>query len=162
MPAFEWKEFLSVGHDGIDDQHKQLFAIVNALYEAMKQPGGATDEFLRQTIEELCSFTRSHFATEERLMQIAAYPDLAQHKEAHDFLLARIDEFELRLRRGETRLAAEVLPFLVGEWLSSHIAFEDQQYAGYITRHSGSLRSKYFAMQEQYERQWPQRAAAPI
>lgn len=155
MPTFEWKDFFSVGHDEIDDQHKQLFAIVNALYEDMKQPGGATEESLRQTIATLCDFTRRHFAAEESLMQSAGYPDFRAHRQTHAYLIRRIEEFEMRMRNGETRLAAEVLPFLVGEWLSSHIAFEDQQYAGYINSHCRGIRGRHLAMQEQYARQWP-------
>ncbi len=154
MPAFEWKDFFSVGHQTIDDQHRRLFAIVNELYDAMKQPGGARDETLRTTIGALCQFTRSHFAEEEHLMKLAGYPDLARHKLAHDYLAGRIAEFEARMRNVETRLAAEVLPFVVGEWLSSHIAYEDQLYAGYVNSLAGSFRGKALAQQEQYDRQW--------
>jgi len=143
MPAFEWKEFFSVGHEVMDAQHKQLFAIVNELYDGMKQAGGASEGLLASTIESLCDYTRTHFAEEEYLMLTAGYPGYSRHKQAHDFLIGKVEEFEVRVRNGEVRLAAEVLPFLVGEWLSSHIAFEDQQYAGYIDSQASRLRRKY-------------------
>lgn len=156
MPEFEWKKFFSVGHERMDAQHQQLFDIVNQLYDGMKQPGGASDELLQTTIESLCDYTRSHFAEEEQLMLTAGYPDYLRHKQAHDLLMGKVEEFEARMHNGEVRLAAEVLPFLVGEWLVSHIAFEDQQYAGYIDSHASRMRRKYRTTMEQYSWRQPQ------
>jgi hemerythrin len=144
MPAFEWRDFFSIGHEEIDNQHKQLFAIVNALYDGLRR-GDAPDDLLKISLDQLCAYTRSHFADEERLMLAAGYPEFARHKAAHDMLAGRLAEFEARVRAGETRVAAELLPFLVGDWLSRHIAFEDQQYAGYLNS------------QRQRERAWRKR-----
>lgn len=149
MPAFEWKKFFSVGHAAMDAQHKRLFDIVNELYDGMKQSGSASDELLGRTIAALCDYTRTHFADEEQLLLVAGYPDFLRHKQSHDALIGKVEEFEARMRNGEVRLAAEVLPFLVGEWLSSHIAFEDQQYAGYLNRQNGGLRQKHRAAMAQ-------------
>ncbi|MDD5249966.1 MAG: bacteriohemerythrin [Rhodocyclaceae bacterium] len=148
MPAFEWKDFFSVGHDGIDHQHKQLFAIVNELYDGTRRDGDASEELLRRTIAALGAYIRTHFAEEERLMRLAAYPEYARHKQAHDGLIARVAEFEARIRTGEVRQAAGLLPFLVGEWLTDHIAFEDQQYAGCVNSHACNPHAKYSALQE--------------
>ncbi len=148
MPVFEWKEFFSVGHDDLDDQHKRLFAIVNDLYEGTRRDREASDELLRQTIAALGAYIRTHFAEEERLMRIAGYANLARHKRAHDALVARVAEFETGLNEGGVRRAAGLLPFLVGEWLSDHIAFEDQQYAGCVNSHARNPRAKYSALRE--------------
>ena len=145
MPTFEWKPFFSVGDDVMDAQHQRLFAIANELYDAMKQPGGAAAGVLEKTITALCDYTRSHFAEEEYLMLLAEYPDYEHHKLAHDTLIGKVEGFETRMRNGETKLVAEILPFLVGEWLANHIAFEDQRYAGYIDCQTSKLRRKYQA-----------------
>lgn len=134
MPTFEWQEFFSVGHDGIDDQHKQLFEIANELYEGLKRNEAST-RLQDDALDALVAHARRHFADEEALMQAAGYPDFERHKMAHAELLGKVEEFEARKRAGETSVAAELLPFLVGEWLSHHIAFEDQQYVGYIDRY---------------------------
>ncbi|MBI4985951.1 MAG: hypothetical protein HZC24_11610, partial [Rhodocyclales bacterium] len=57
---------------------------------------------------------------------------------------------EARMRNGDVRLVAEVLPFLVGEWLAHHIAFEDQRYAGYIGSHTSKLHQKYASAADLY------------
>ncbi|MDO8932848.1 MAG: bacteriohemerythrin [Rhodocyclaceae bacterium] len=142
MSTFEWQDILSVGCDVIDSQHKQIFDIVNELCDGVRRNHGASVEMTRKSLAALCAYTRNHFAEEERLMQAAEYPDFERHKQAHDQLVARIVEFEARLRAGGVKDANEVLPFLVGEWLSHHIAFEDQQYAGYLKRYLGRERAR--------------------
>ena len=135
MPTFEWMNIFSVGHEDIDRQHKQLFDIVNELYDGVRQQRDAPAQLLGNALAALCTYTRRHFAEEERLMQEAAYPDFARHKESHELLLGKVEALEARFRDGEMNIAAELLPFLVGEWLTHHIAFEDQQYTAHLNRY---------------------------
>ncbi|OHC64556.1 MAG: hypothetical protein A2045_06180 [Rhodocyclales bacterium GWA2_65_20] len=135
MPTFEWRNIFSVGHEDIDRQHQQLFAIANELYDAVRERSDVSAESLENALKKLCAYTRQHFEEEERLLQAARYPDFDRHKKSHDLLLGKVEEFEARFRSGEAEIATELLPFLVGEWLSHHIAFEDMQYAPYLNRH---------------------------
>lgn len=150
MRAFEWKEFFNVGHEAMDVQHQRLFAIVNELDAGLQRPDGTAEAVLEKTLVALCEYTRIHFAEEEHLMLMAEFPDYAQHKQEHDDLIGKIEEFEARMRNGDVRLVAEVLPFLVGEWLAHHIAFEDQRYAGYIGSHTSKLHQKYASAADLY------------
>ena len=135
MQTFEWQDFFSVGYEEIDRQHKLIFEIANQLYDGLRQNAEAPREVLQRSLESLCSYTREHFEDEERLMQAAGYPDFEQHKQSHDLLIGKVEEFEARFHAGEEKIATGLLPFLVGQWLSHHIAFEDQQYAGYVNRY---------------------------
>ena len=129
---YKWNDSFSVGYGPIDAQHRRLFSINTDLAEEAGKADGASEKELHKIIGDLLSYTRSHFAEEEELMQMAAFPDFARHKERHDALIAKIREVEARVRNGEVQAVAEFLPAMVGAWLAQHIAIEDQMYAGYL------------------------------
>ena len=108
MTMFEWKPEYSVGYTQIDEQHKRLFEFANELHNAMAN--GKGKEILRKTLANLISYTKAHFATEERLMQTHKYPEYAAHKAFHDALTAKVmsfaKEFEGRPRRPVDRRVA--------------------------------------------------------
>lgn len=126
MPLFEWNDSYSVQHDWIDRQHQQLFKIINELY-LMVQMNQAADA-VGGVIDALIEYTRTHFAVEEDLMRLHNYPDYEAHKAVHDALLARVIDYDRRYRNGEATVAEELLPFLMSDWLTNHIAVVDQKY----------------------------------
>ncbi len=132
MPLFDWSNDYSVRNQGIDQQHQQLFHIINELYDAIEADKGAT--VVGNTIQSLIDYTRNHFAAEEQLMLAKGYPDYLAHKAIHDELLAQVDDFDRRYREGETAVVEDILPFLLGDWLMNHITVMDQQYAPYLER----------------------------
>lgn len=137
MTTFEWKDCYSVGHEVMDQQHRQIFAMANDLYEEIERPGGASDRLLMEIIATLCDYTRSHFADEEQLLLEIDYPGYERHKQLHDALISRVEELDERLRNGEADIAARILSLLVREWMSRHIYIEDQLYAGYLVKQAG-------------------------
>ncbi len=132
LPALKWQDALCVGHRLIDQQHQQLFHIVDVLGDAMRHPPGAPDKLLAYTIAALYGFARTHFVAEEELM-CAAYPGYLQHKRAHDALINRVEELESRLHNGEGQMATQIFSFLTREWLAQHIGVEDQRFSRFIS-----------------------------
>jgi hemerythrin-like metal-binding protein len=45
-------------------------------------------------LNSLVSYTRAHFASEERIMQQSGYPDIAVHKKEHEALAEKVVEFQ--------------------------------------------------------------------
>ncbi len=131
MPL-QWNDSLSVGYAAMDRQHQRLFAINSKLAEALGKPGGAGEEELLKIIGDLLSYTRTHFAEEERMMEQVAFPNFAWHKKSHEVLSGIVSDMEAKLRKGELHAVATFLPGFVAEWLTRHIAVEDQQYASYL------------------------------
>lgn len=129
MTMFEWKPEYSVGYPQIDEQHKRLFEFANELHSAMS--AGKGKEILRKTLGKLISYTKAHFASEERLMQANKYPDYAAHKAAHDALTARVMNFERDFEAGRAMMSVEVLRFL-NEWLMRHIGETDRKIASFL------------------------------
>jgi len=129
MNLFQWNESYRVGHQEIDAQHKRLFQLAEELHTAMA--AGKGKQMLSQTLANLISYTKSHFASEERLMQRYAYPDYAAHKIEHDQLTNKVIAFQNDFNAGRTMLSLDLMQFLKN-WLGHHIGQIDQKVAAYI------------------------------
>ena len=78
-----WHPSLSVGIELIDEQHKEWFDRAESLFEAGKQ--GRAKEYVGELLEFLDSYTKKHFADEERYMLSINYPGYDEQKRAYSF-----------------------------------------------------------------------------
>lgn len=129
MPIVQWNENLSVGVDAMDMQHKKLIDLINKLFDAMKS--GQGKQMLKSVLTELVSYTRVHLSAEEKFLQDHNYPKLAEHKEMHQRLLAKVKEFCDKFNSGDLGISISLCDFLQ-KWLKSHICNVDRQYGLYI------------------------------
>lgn len=121
--VYNWTEDLAVGHSQIDADHKQLYRLVDTLFEAMRS--GKGNAMLGGILDELVRYTVSHFAREEKLMQQIGYPSYADHKSAHEALTLEVQSLQRRFQQGSVALSLDVFKFL-GEWLRNHIMTHDK------------------------------------
>ncbi len=129
MATTSWNSSYKLGIDMIDSQHQRLFALVDELHEAMKSGKGA--EVQGRVLTELVSYTRTHFAAEERLLAKHAYPELAAHKQQHEQFTRKIQDFSEKASTGKLALTVTLSAFLK-EWLTGHIMQVDRKYATYL------------------------------
>ena len=122
---FEWSESFCVGVKELDEQHRTLFALVNALSEAIGRSGVIKGHEAEK--QELLSFTRTHFTTEELYMERNAYPRLSIQREEHAALFERLAMF---VGAGERRARprSETAVDYLKDWLIKHTLIEDLQY----------------------------------
>lgn len=125
-----WSLSYSVDVAAMDEEHQRLIDIINNLYGAMRE--GRGKDSLAHILDELVSYTRTHFSHEERLMEQAAYPDYPAQKAAHEALVERLMEIRDKFIAG-TALSQEVMTFLKG-WLIGHIQGMDSKYGPYLNR----------------------------
>ena len=78
MPMMQWNNSLSVNVDAMDLQHQKLVKLTNQLFDAMKV--GKGKQAIEGVLRELVSYTKVHFAAEEKLMQEYDYPDYFDHR----------------------------------------------------------------------------------
>ena len=83
-----------------------------------------------QTLDGLISYTATHFAAEERLMQQHAYPAIAKHKVEHAALVKQALEIQKNFKEGKA-LPQNLLQFLK-DWLMKHIVGEDKLYGPFL------------------------------
>ena len=67
MASYGWNDSCSVGIPAIDAQHKQLFALIAQLHEAMKK--GQSKTVLAQVLGELVTYTIKHFSTKKHCLR---------------------------------------------------------------------------------------------
>ena len=125
MSLLTWSNMFSVGVKDIDDQHKKLVELANSLNDAMKAGNGK--ETLGAVLGELITYTVTHFAFEERLMETHKYPLSPQHKQEHKDLVKTVGEFSAKFERGDVTLTTEVMTFL-RDWLTRHIMNSDKMF----------------------------------
>jgi hemerythrin len=123
------KEFRT-GITTIDKQHQQLVDMVNhlgrireAAFENPKNRKAATS----QVVDEMISYSISHFAFEESLMQDANYKFFESHKRTHALFVTRADEYKQRFTGGEDII--DELFDMLNRWLFNHIRNDDMAYA---------------------------------
>lgn len=129
MSMFQWKAEYALGHVEIDGQHKRLFELANELHSAMSL--GKGKDALSKTIENLVSYTKQHFANEERLMKLHHYPDYLLHKADHDALTKQVVDFHTEFDAGRAGLTIDLLTFLQ-DWLTHHIGETDRKVATFL------------------------------
>ncbi len=124
-----WKNEYSVNIKHIDDQHKGLVRLVNELHVAMLSGHGK--DVLSGILSQLVSYTRTHFMTEEIMLQAQGYPELAGHKVEHERLTAKVLQFQKEFVAGKAMLSMGILDFLK-DWLKNHIMGSDKKYSPFI------------------------------
>ncbi len=136
MPLLQWDKDLSVGVAACDGEHQKLIEILNDLWDAMK--GGKGQVAMRATLDRLISYTRTHFANEERMMATHNYPELAKHKAEHDKLTKQVLDVQKRFNAGAPEsIALEMVGFLKS-WLQNHIQGVDKRYTLFM--HTNGVR----------------------
>lgn len=129
MAFIDWSNSLSVDIKELDDQHKKLIELINQLNDAMKV--GKGKDVIGKVLGSLIAYTKSHFATEERLMQTHSYPSYIIHKKAHDDLTKQALDLQKKFEAGNIAITVEVMGFLK-DWLSKHIMSTDKQYSPFL------------------------------
>ncbi|MFA5479498.1 MAG: bacteriohemerythrin [Candidatus Muiribacteriota bacterium] len=131
MPLFVWKNDYSVKVNAMDNQHKQLFAIMDKLHEYMKVGKGS--EMLESILTELSTYTQRHFGDEEKLMAQHGYPGIEDQKRAHKQFIDKISEYRNDIKAKKLVSAVQTMDFLK-KWLLNHIMVIDAKYADFFNQ----------------------------
>ncbi len=134
MPLINWKESLSVGIEYIDNQHKELVRIINKLNDAMLQDKGS--EEMSGILDDLAEYTKSHFKSEEHLMQKYDYPQTSDHIKEHEKLTKEVKDFAENYRQGKAIITLPVMNFLK-DWLNNHILETDKLLGQFLSNTAG-------------------------
>ena len=128
---YVWRSNYETGNSIIDNQHKQLFATLNALFEAYRS--GKEKQGMKKALDFMVAYTLQHFEDEEKLQEAYDYPEYSAHKKLHTEFRKVIEEFaiELTINGPLEKLLLEFYT-VVHEWLVNHIKVEDLKIAQHI------------------------------
>ena len=125
MALLTWEERYSVQVRELDDQHKNLIGMVQALHEAMREGRGKQE--LNKIFAGLVTYTASHFASEERLMKMHGYPEYQEHQEIHAKMTNKALSLQKEFQAGKMGITLDTMKFLE-DWVSKHILGTDKKY----------------------------------
>ncbi len=131
----EWSDELSVGIQEIDDQHRQLIALLNEFYIAVER--GEREEGIRTLFEGVDNYTVFHFSEEEAFMERIGYPDLGPHRETHAMFRREYQAAMERHESGDRKAVRDLVAFLFS-WLYTHINKTDKRYAAFFHQKAAS------------------------
>lgn len=132
MGLLKWKPEYSVGIDAMDDEHREMIALINDVYEKLGASPNAED--IEDCLENIYTTISMHFALEERMMREQSYIEYEAHKDDHEDLLDEIrdlmDEFV-----ADADLGSRLLEKRLSDWFGHHFASFDARLHGKLGAH---------------------------
>jgi len=122
MSLIEWKVEYSLGVPAIDEEHQELIALINELYDSVTRD--ATDITVLDFLGELYARITAHFALEEKIMREADYDEYPEHKADHEQLLDDIRDLMDDYEDGDY-VDVERFGKRLDEWFSEHFRTRD-------------------------------------
>ncbi|MCM0084251.1 bacteriohemerythrin [Geomonas sp. Red32] len=126
MPLVKWGPLYALGIEELDAHHEKLIGLLNRAYDSFAR--GASEQELKELVDQLADYATYHFSCEERLMERVSFPKLAEHKKAHHSYTCKIAEVRRNFDAKKNWLTLEILRFLQ-IWLTQHILGADAEFA---------------------------------
>ena len=131
--GLKWTDNLETGFDRIDDQHKVLLIKLSEFHKACEEGLG------RKAIVEMFAFidryVTAHFALEEAYMMSKRYPQLEEHRMAHDRLREEYKKLtKVLVEDGASPTLVVRANFFLSEWWKDHICTMDKKMVKYTKK----------------------------
>ncbi len=121
-----WRPSFASNHPAIDQQHRELFRLANALLDA--SPAEFSTAF-----DTLLTHVEQHFSDEEQVLRDHAYEALADHAASHRKLIR--EALDLRCRVDEKDVSiGDLVNFLARDVVARHMLQEDRKFFGLFVK----------------------------
>jgi hemerythrin len=129
MKTLEWNESYSVGVKSLDEQHMNLFSLINKMRTMVTSQDQSAD--MGNLLVELEKYAHEHFLTEEGLLKKYNYYGLDQQKKEHLLYEQKVLEYHARIEKSEENILLDMIGFLV-DWWTGHIQGTDSEYRFFL------------------------------
>ena len=125
MQVIEWTNDFALGIDEIDEQHRILVGMINALHASTH--GDSGPEAMSRLLAQLSDYVREHFGLEERLMGGGGCsPDLVgRHFVEHAYFRSVLKDLTTDFEKGRRSITIPLVEYLV-HWFLHHIVVVDR------------------------------------
>lgn len=123
----EWLPEYSIGNKVIDEQHRELFSLINDFFKNDQQ------ESVKKIFNKLARYIAIHFKAEEDLLAEIDYPNIKAHIAKHKALTNKFEAIKQRLDEFNDAEHHKIAMFLYN-WLSKHILQEDMDYKAFALK----------------------------
>jgi len=128
-----WSNSYSMGVKIVDDQHKGLLEFVNDLFNHASGNEAEERAYFKEVIQQAVKYIKEHFHTEEKLMIATKFPGYMEHKKIHDQFTLTVVNTVKDFEAGK-RLVLKKFAYFLKDWVLTHVAVEDVQYAAYFKK----------------------------
>ncbi|MBC8549982.1 MAG: hemerythrin family protein [Candidatus Brocadiales bacterium] len=124
----KWEGKYSVNIAMLDEEHKKIIGIVNAVTIADQH--SYTLDKVAEIMNDMITYARKHFKSEEEYMIKFKYPAYQSHKAEHVKFLERITFYHNRLVLNDYVVENNIFDILnhFKHWLIDHIQVVDKGY----------------------------------
>ena len=124
----KWNDKFNVNVSMFDEEHKKIIDTVNALTVAEQH--NYTPDKVAEIINDIITYKKKHFKSEEDYMVKFKYPAYQSHKEEHVKFLKRITFYHNRLILSDYNVLDNIFDILefFKQWIIDHIQTVDQKY----------------------------------
>jgi len=127
---YVWDKTFAVGQTLIDEQHRQLFAVLNNVVKACNSSNRG--EF-NDGISFLGKYVEKHFSDEEVIQKGCGFPEYQAHRKIHEDYKAAVKTLSAKwISWGPTEQSLAEIRESVGGWLINHIKGQDVRIGAYI------------------------------
>ena len=127
--VLRWTDSYRVNVAILDQQHQELFKVVNELEQALRVGEGHTA--IGKILDRLVTYAGLHFAAEESLMEQHHFPGLPTHRIQHEVFRKKLLTFLEKHRTARSGVPIEVL-LLLQSWLKQHVLNIDKLYSKFL------------------------------
>lgn len=126
----QWSKVYHVGFNEIDEQHKELIAIINEVFQMLQDKDFSYLNVV-EIIRRLEDYIKYHFEYEENLMLVHQFPDIEIHTSQHNYFRYKIFNTGIFAIDSPKNFYTDTLSELL-DWLMNHIKITDQRLADYL------------------------------
>jgi len=130
LELIKWTDDLSIGHEEIDEQHREWINIINRLNITLLDD--SENPSFHKLFEDVVYYTDYHFTAEEALMEEHSYAGLENHRKLHNYFKEAILAHIQALQSGKQKDVSLVMDSLK-KWLINHIRKEDMEFKESLT-----------------------------
>lgn len=124
--GFPWDDRYLLGHNPMDDTHREFVDLVHALLTA-------EDAALPAALEAFARHAEAHFEQENRWMELDGFPARECHVDEHAKVLASVREVQAELAAGNTALCRDLAVALM-DWFPGHADYMDSALATWLVK----------------------------
>lgn len=131
MDHIQWAETYTLGIAEIDNQHRQLVAITDRLFQAIMDEKG--EVVLLDILNDIKEYATYHFDYEEKLLRQNGYPlaELGGHIEEHEKLKKQVAGFIEEYESDPAVMDVSLFGFL-RSWTDEHMRQTDSEYVTFL------------------------------
>lgn len=135
MALLSWSNQYLIGNDLIDAEHEELFRLINDFHSRWLDAHNRQD--IAKVFNQLVVYAEMHFQHEEKIMEDAGYPKLAEHQQIHETMIETIFQLQKSYEEANLHLEMNTMKF-VKSWLVGHILENDYVFRDFLSRRKTS------------------------